>query len=202
MLKKDKDRQRMLEGRRFVNERKLQIGRCQCGECDHVVTPDNLKLFEFDHINPADKKLTISEMVKSRYSVEAIKEELKNCQLLWYQCHQIKTVRDAAGGMPPFFRQSELFTDRNKFDVHALDVRSFVEQEHKVSNFIACCEEDSFIVNRLANGEAISCIRKRDNQYFARTSDDRWVACEMWTLEKHFGLLGRDVIVVSPNPLT
>jgi hypothetical protein len=202
MLKKDNDRQRMLKAKQFVAQRKLEIGKCQCGECDHVVTKDNLKLFEFDHIDPRDKKLPISHMARGRYSIEAIQEELKKCQLLWYQCHHKKTVQDASNAMPPFLRQSELFTDSDQFDVHALEVRSFVERQLAKTNTIACCEEDGFIVNRLSNGEAISCIRKRDNQYFARTQDDRWIPCELWTLEKHFGLLDHDVIVVSPNPLT
>ena len=53
-------------------------------------TTDNL---EFDHINPLDKSLNITNKLtlKNAYLLEEVLEELNKCQLLCEQCHSKKT---------------------------------------------------------------------------------------------------------------
>ena len=60
------------------------------GQCVSCGTTDNL---EFDHINPLDKSLNITNKLtlKNAYLLEEVLEELNKCQLLCEQCHSKKT---------------------------------------------------------------------------------------------------------------
>ena len=60
------------------------------GQCVSCGTTDNL---EFDHINPLDKSLNITNKLtlKNAYQLEEVLEELNKCQLLCEQCHKNKT---------------------------------------------------------------------------------------------------------------
>lgn len=65
---------------------KLKISECvDCGEKDIVV-------LDFDHIS--GKRLSISLMFKNRYSILAIKEEMKKCVIRCANCHRRKTARE------------------------------------------------------------------------------------------------------------
>ena len=60
------------------------------GQCVSCGTTENL---EFDHINPLDKSLNITNKLtlKNAYQLEEVLEELNKCQLLCEQCHKNKT---------------------------------------------------------------------------------------------------------------
>lgn len=92
----NKDRQKLSAKRNTLKQREesrqliieyLQTHPCiDCGETDIVV-------LEFDHIEPAEKKLRIS---RDYYlvSLEKLKAEINKCQIRCANCHRRKTARD------------------------------------------------------------------------------------------------------------
>ena len=65
----------------------LRRSQCvDCGEKDIVV-------LDFDHIS--DKKLGIAEMYRNRYSLQAIKDEIKKCVIRCANCHRRKTAKES-----------------------------------------------------------------------------------------------------------
>jgi hypothetical protein len=62
----------------------LSTHRCvECGESDPVV-------LEFDHVR-GKKTLTISQMIRDRYSLDNIQKEIDKCDVLCANCHREKT---------------------------------------------------------------------------------------------------------------
>ena len=57
-----------------------------CGEDDYIV-------LEFDHIDRATKKDSISNMVTNQSSWKKIQEELKKCRVLCCNCHRRRTAK-------------------------------------------------------------------------------------------------------------
>jgi 5-methylcytosine-specific restriction endonuclease McrA len=58
--------------------------------CNHCGDTDGP--FDFDHINPADKKYSINTIITRKK--EFVFEELAKCQLLCKKCHKDKTAKD------------------------------------------------------------------------------------------------------------
>ena len=83
--------------------------------------------------------------------------------------------------MPTMFRPPTLF------GTHDEDVNSMAVLE-SFPNGMPVCVEDGFIVMRLPDGNAISCIRMNDRKYFARTRDDRWIEAPLWSVEHANGM--------------
>lgn len=75
----------------FVNNRKMEIGSCQQSGCGKIVC-EPFSYWQFDHLPQYVKVAAISELVATRQSLEMIAEEMKKCQLLCADCHQITTV--------------------------------------------------------------------------------------------------------------
>ena len=72
--------------RRVMDRFKTRKG---CAECGYNLHPYGL---EFDHIEPSQKKMAISDMYC--YSWKRVKVELAKCQVLCGVCHNIKTIKD------------------------------------------------------------------------------------------------------------
>lgn len=80
------------ETAKFVDDIKLNIGKCQ--ECEKEVTEETLCCFDFDHLDQGKKSLEISRLRGSRnIDREFVKEEIKKCQLLCCNCHKKKTCK-------------------------------------------------------------------------------------------------------------
>jgi len=77
--------------RQYVNEIKLSIGKCQ--SCNRLITPETTCCFDFDHINPDNKIMEVSQMVSKSYSYQKINDEIKKCQMLCCYCHRRKTTK-------------------------------------------------------------------------------------------------------------
>jgi len=71
--------------RRYVYDYLLANPCVDCKENDPVV-------LEFDHIH--DKKKSISRLIVQGYSVEAIKYEIRKCEVRCANCHRRKTAAD------------------------------------------------------------------------------------------------------------
>lgn len=66
-------------------------GRCvKCGNTDR-------RVFHFDHIEPRDKRKSISALCVLKNRTQ-LKEELEKCQILCANCHMIKTLEDGSQG--------------------------------------------------------------------------------------------------------
>ena len=188
MNKRERYRLEKMQRRAAANaynlQRKLEQGVCACG-CGRIVTAENAKGFHWDHVNPATKRERVAELVGYGSSIERIAEEIALCQLLWHECHIKKTRQEAVGGstfnMPAVFRSPTLF---GEFEGDLLNETAL----NRFPDSMPICEEDGFIVMRLPDGNAISCIRKSDNKYFARTCDDRWIEAPLWSVERANGM--------------
>jgi hypothetical protein len=58
-----------------------------CGELD-------IRVLEFDHKNGAQKFRAVSHLIRARFSLEKIKEEIGKCEIRCANCHRKKTSRD------------------------------------------------------------------------------------------------------------
>ncbi len=58
----------------------------KCGEKDFAA-------LQFDHIDPKTKRRNITKILSGAFSVEYLKAELKNCQVLCTNCHKLKTAQ-------------------------------------------------------------------------------------------------------------
>lgn len=58
-----------------------------CGEKD-------IRVLEFDHIDPKTKIDNISRMVKECRPIFEIKTEMRKCQILCFNCHVKKTINE------------------------------------------------------------------------------------------------------------
>ena len=84
----------------FVNEKKMEIGRCECDDptCDRKVTWINCCAFDFAHRPGRDgdgaKVAGIANLVHDAKSLETaiplIKTELPKCRLMHCHCHKIQ----------------------------------------------------------------------------------------------------------------
>ena len=74
-----------------INQVKLERGNCVV--CKRKVTEDTCCAFDFDHLDPSKKKISIANSVlKSKEVFERIlKEEIPKCDLKCANCHHIKT---------------------------------------------------------------------------------------------------------------
>ena len=64
---------------------KLHRGCIDCGYAEHAVA------LQFDHVND-DKKMNVSDMIRSDYSWVTIKEEIDKCEVRCSNCHAVKTA--------------------------------------------------------------------------------------------------------------
>ncbi len=53
---------------------------------------NDIRVLEFDHINPESKKFGIARAVNDGYAWELILEEVKKCRILCANCHRIRTA--------------------------------------------------------------------------------------------------------------
>ena len=58
----------------------------KCIDCGQ----SNPQVLEFDHVK--NKSHNISDMTNGAYSIEAIKKEIRKCEIRCANCHRIKTI--------------------------------------------------------------------------------------------------------------
>jgi 5-methylcytosine-specific restriction endonuclease McrA len=57
-----------------------------CGESDPIV-------LEFNHIDPASKRNTVSDMVRKGISIATLMAEIEKCEILCANCHRRHTTK-------------------------------------------------------------------------------------------------------------
>lgn len=76
----------------FVKQLKLNIGKCMNCPCNKVITNDNVRDFEFDHIPERGKKLNnISELAGRGVGLVKLMDELLKTECVYYNCHKSRT---------------------------------------------------------------------------------------------------------------
>jgi len=83
-VQENNDRYR-LERRQFLYNYLSSHPCVGCGEDDPIV-------LEFDHIDPKEKYMAISAMVRDNHSIKSIEAEIAKCQVLCANCHRRRTA--------------------------------------------------------------------------------------------------------------
>ena len=81
----------IIEKRKIVNEKKCERGRCL--KCERACVEGNEYLFDLDHRDENNKKISVSRLVKKSWPDfnSQLPLELAKCDLLCCGCHWIKT---------------------------------------------------------------------------------------------------------------
>jgi hypothetical protein len=89
------DAQRLEYGKKRKIKAKLDYGKCDCHGI--IVTLENLDQFEWDHINPQDKKYVIGKM--TIMTDKLFYEELAKCRLVCRAFHVAHTREQRSQGL-------------------------------------------------------------------------------------------------------
>lgn len=83
--------QSTLAKRKIIDDEKLQRGACLV--CKRVVTKESTCGFDFDHIDPPQKVIAISQLVYKSFDYfnAHFQSEVQKCNLLCSNCHHLKT---------------------------------------------------------------------------------------------------------------
>jgi predicted Zn-dependent protease len=65
---------------------KLEQGCIDCGYNEHAVA------LQFDHVSD-DKKMNVSDMIRSDYAWSSIMEEIRKCEVRCANCHSVMTAK-------------------------------------------------------------------------------------------------------------
>lgn len=85
-FQKHKEKRRQYTRERRQNRRKILIEHLG-GKCKGCGTTENL---QFDHLDRTQKSFTIAKCLD--YSMEKLIAEVDKCQLLCYNCHEVKSL--------------------------------------------------------------------------------------------------------------
>jgi hypothetical protein len=86
-LARAKERREKLR-REFQNNLTEYLADKRCELCDE----NDIRVLEFDHIDPTRKRFSISQGVKLGYSWKEIQKEIKRCRILCANCHKKHTA--------------------------------------------------------------------------------------------------------------
>lgn len=78
-----RNKKQNLRNRNFVAWVKKRSFCIDCGETNPLV-------LDFDHVR-GEKKMNVSDMARSSYSIEALMEEIDKCEVRCSNCHRIAT---------------------------------------------------------------------------------------------------------------
>lgn len=85
---KGKKIERIKNNKAFTNRVKTKLGCKKCGYNEHPAA------LSFNHIDPSIKFRNISAMVHEDYSIHKIKKEMRKCEVLCANCHNIHSYEE------------------------------------------------------------------------------------------------------------
>lgn len=97
---------------------KLHHGCIDCGYAQHAVA------LQFDHTSD-DKKMNVSDMIRSDYSWESIKLEIQKCEVRCANCHSVMTAHRKRQALP-LYPETPLPSRQSSYEVND----SPVEEEY------------------------------------------------------------------------
>jgi len=75
------------ERRKFIQEQKLLSKACY--DCGWEITQDNLRAFDWDHVNPMTKSFELGAP-PAHATLAMVLEEIKKCQVVCRNCHALR----------------------------------------------------------------------------------------------------------------
>jgi hypothetical protein len=84
-------RNRRMAQKEIINKWKLAQG--ECADCGWAITEERLVAIDCDHINPSQKKYSISEQAGS-IPFQELHNELAKCQARCRNCHALRTMKE------------------------------------------------------------------------------------------------------------
>jgi hypothetical protein len=157
----------------IILRRKLEIGKCECGRCNHTVTLDNHHHFDFDHIDPTTKmrigRVRVGVAHFARWGwISKLKQELPKCRLLHTTCHRDWTREQRKQGLdfPALKVEWSLF--EQPYDLAAIQREEEEREGEAFAHFGLSCwrKEGGWAVLRDHNLEFLSCIRISDGKMY------------------------------------
>ena len=120
--------------RRYIhNKRNFIINYLEKNPCSNCGNND-IRVLEFDHLNPLTKKYNISQM--NSHNLDNIKLEIDKCQVLCRNCHLIKTKTNHSNN------SYKKLTDKNKI----LIKKNFIDDLKKNSCCRFCGNSNSMVL--------------------------------------------------------
>jgi hypothetical protein len=72
-----------------INQIKIKMDGCHV--CSKKVTKENKFFFDFDHMDPWQKRYNICDMVNRLFPIKDIQAEIQKCKLACISCHKLRT---------------------------------------------------------------------------------------------------------------
>tara|TARA_B100001059_G_C17345016_1_gene337761 strand:- start:65 stop:385 length:321 start_codon:yes stop_codon:yes gene_type:complete len=69
---------------------KAYLANHPCVDCGE----DDIRVLEFDHIDPSQKEFNISRGVADGRGLKSIKSEIEKCEVRCCNCHRIRTIKN------------------------------------------------------------------------------------------------------------
>ena len=85
--RQDRHRVEYRKRKEFIRQHKLDVGACSI--CSLQCNMDNHVAFDWDHIDPSQKKFSLGD-TRSQ-PLEVVRAEISKCRLLCKNCHAIET---------------------------------------------------------------------------------------------------------------
>jgi hypothetical protein len=73
--------------RKFIQDQKLQSK--ACADCGWEITKDNLRAFDWDHIDPMTKSFELSAP-PAHATLEMVLQEIEKCEVVCRNCHALR----------------------------------------------------------------------------------------------------------------
>ncbi len=141
--------------KKYVNDLKIKIGKCQENNCTDIFDPENLSFYEFDHIDPSTKRQKICTMIGS-YSIETLNEELKKCRLICGYCHYLHTLKQITLNSEKFVINNTIkFKDKKNYKKEFINE---IKEEYIESNMT---QKDIAIKYNIPIGSARGLLTKK-----------------------------------------
>jgi len=145
--------------RKYVNDIKIKIGKCQMEGCNDTFDLENLEFYDFDHLDPKDKFNSVSYMVTS-HSLDRIQEEIKKCRLLCGYCHRTHSLEQQKDMVEihksytePITKKAKKYPSKRIFPPSTTTKKLTIEQvnlirkEWNVDNFTLKCLSEKYNVS-------------------------------------------------------